>query len=160
AQFTIPIDVIVAAFFVLIALMFVGLGQVLGRAFDAYPNRVIGYTLNIGGSLVGIVFFLLLSLLPAPPLAWFLVSCARVAFLLRQKGALTWLRLLALAALLGVIIVPSAYERLYGKNETTWSPYYSVEFQPNVRTINVNNIGHQRMVPFDATGSEYSLIHL
>ena len=51
AQFTVPIELIVAVFFVLIALMFVGLGQVLGRAFDAYPNRVMGYTLNIGGSL-------------------------------------------------------------------------------------------------------------
>ncbi len=46
AQFTIPIDMIVAVFFVLVALMFVGLGQVLGRAFDAYPNRVLGYTLR------------------------------------------------------------------------------------------------------------------
>ena len=40
AQFIVPIDLIVAVFFVLIALMFVGLGQVLGGAFDAYPNRV------------------------------------------------------------------------------------------------------------------------
>jgi hypothetical protein len=55
AHFTVPIELVVAVFFVLIASMFVGLGQVLGRAFDAYPNRVMGYTLNIGGSLVGIV---------------------------------------------------------------------------------------------------------
>src|SRR5262249_26856174 len=41
AQFVVPIELIVGVFFVLIALMFVGLGQVLGRAFDAYPNRVI-----------------------------------------------------------------------------------------------------------------------
>src|SRR5262245_54322643 len=52
AQFSVPIELIVAVFFVLIALMFVGLGQVLGRAVDAYPNRIMGYTLNIGGSLV------------------------------------------------------------------------------------------------------------
>ncbi len=51
AQFVVPIDYIAAVFFVCIALMFVGLGQVLGRAFDAYPNRVLAYTLNIGGSL-------------------------------------------------------------------------------------------------------------
>jgi hypothetical protein len=43
----VPIDLIVAVFLVLIALMFVGLGQVLGRAFDAYPDRIMGYTLNI-----------------------------------------------------------------------------------------------------------------
>src|SRR5262245_5994070 len=57
AQFVVPIEAIAAVFFILIALMFVGLGQVLGRAFDAYPNRVLSYTLNIGGSLLGIVGF-------------------------------------------------------------------------------------------------------
>jgi hypothetical protein len=55
-RFVVPMDLFVAIFFVLAALMFVGLGQVLGRAFDAYPNRVKGYTLNIGGSL-GITLF-------------------------------------------------------------------------------------------------------
>src|SRR5690348_3930978 len=75
AQFTVPIDVISAIFFVLIALMFVGLGQVLGRAFDAYPNRVMGYTLNIGGSLLGIALFSLLSFLQTPPSVWFLIIC-------------------------------------------------------------------------------------
>ena len=63
AQFTVPMDVIVAVFFVLIALMFVGLGQVLGRAFNAYPDRVIGYLSNIGGSLAGIAAFSSLSFL-------------------------------------------------------------------------------------------------
>src|SRR5829696_4042219 len=53
AKFVVPIEAIAAIFFVLIALMFVGLGQVLGKAFDTYPNRVLGYTLNIGGSLAG-----------------------------------------------------------------------------------------------------------
>ena len=62
AQFVVPIEAVAAVFFVLVALMFVGLGQVLGRAFDAYPNRVIGYTLNIGGSLAGIIGFSAISL--------------------------------------------------------------------------------------------------
>jgi hypothetical protein len=61
AQFTAPIEWIAAVFFILIALMFVGLGQVLGRAFDAYPDRIFGYTMNIGGSLAGIVGFSALS---------------------------------------------------------------------------------------------------
>src|SRR3984893_13950567 len=47
AQFGMPIEAVAAVFFVLIALMFVGHGQVLGRAFDAYPNPVLGYTLNL-----------------------------------------------------------------------------------------------------------------
>ena len=87
ARFVIPIEAIAAAFFILIALMFVGLGQVLGRAFDSYPNRVLAYTINIGGSLAGIVGFSALSLLQAPPVVWFLISCGGVAYLLRQVGA-------------------------------------------------------------------------
>src|SRR5437660_12626528 len=47
--------------------MFVGLGQALGRAFDAYPNRVVAYSLNIGGSLAGILGFSALSFAQAPP---------------------------------------------------------------------------------------------
>ena len=78
AKFVVPIEAIAAFFFVLIALMFVGLGQVLGRAFDAYPNRILGYTLNIGGSLAGIAGFSVLSFLQAPPPVWFLVSCVGV----------------------------------------------------------------------------------
>ena len=89
AQFVVPIEAVAAVFFVLIALMFVGLGQVLGRAFDAYPNRVLGYTLNISGSLAGIVGFSAISFMQAPPVVWFLISCAGVAYLLHQAGSLS-----------------------------------------------------------------------
>jgi hypothetical protein len=159
ARFTIPIDLIAAVFFVLIALMFVGLGQVLGRAFDAHPNRVLGYTLNIGGSLVGIVGFSLLSLLQAPPAVWFAITCAGICYLLYQTGGLTLARGTALVALLTALIVPNAIKARHGI-ETYWSPYYAVEYEPADRSIGVDKIGHQTMVPFDLGGSSYSLIHL
>src|SRR5260370_15313517 len=38
AQFVLPIEWIAALFFILISLLFVALGQALGRAFHAYPN--------------------------------------------------------------------------------------------------------------------------
>src|SRR3954447_19341504 len=41
SQFVVPIEAMAGTFFVLIALTFVGLGQVMGRAFDAIPNRVL-----------------------------------------------------------------------------------------------------------------------
>ena len=161
AQFTVPIDLIVAVFFVLIALLFVGLGQVLGRAFDAYPNRVMGYTLNIGGSLVGITVFSLISLVQAPPAIWFFVSCAGIAYLLRQAGGLTWFRGLSLVTLLVAITLPDVYRARTGHgHETFWSPYYAVDFDVPHLGITVNNIGHQAMVPFDTGGSSYSLVHL
>jgi spermidine synthase len=160
AQFAVPIDGIVAVFFTLIALMFVGLGQVLGRAFDAYPDRVIGYTLNIGGSLSGIVVFSLLSFLQTPPVVWFLISCAGIAYLLRQAGEFTWRRGLAMTALLVAVTIPGIY-RAYNGQKTFWSPYYEVEYRGAPQfAISVNGIGHQAIVPFDTGGSSYSLIYL
>src|SRR5437016_3711684 len=53
--FEIPMEAIMGVFFLLLALMMVGPGQELGRALGRLPNRVQAYTVNILGSLVGIV---------------------------------------------------------------------------------------------------------
>jgi SAM-dependent methyltransferase len=157
ATFVVPVEAIAALFFVLIALMFVGLGQTLGRAFDAYPNRVVGYSLNIGGSLAGILGFSLLSFAQAPPVIWFLISCAGIVYLLRQDKALSLLRLLTLVI---VVAFTGLYTDRSDLHETRWSPYYAVDLDKANGNITVNNIGHQRMVPFSTGGSSYSLIHL
>jgi spermidine synthase len=158
ARFVVPIEAIAGVFFVLVAFMFVGLGQVLGRAFDAYPNRVLGYTLNIGGSLFGILCFSALSFGQAQPVVWFLISCIGIAYLLFQEKSLTPLRILALTALLVVLGAPINWMDRQG--ELRWSPYYAVDLAKAAGAITVNTISHQTMVPFEAGGSSYSLIHL
>ena len=159
AQFVVPIEAVAALFFVLIALMFVGLGQVLGRAFDAYPNRVLGYTLNIGGSIAGIVVFSALSFLQVPPTVWFLVSCAGIAYLLYQAGSLNRFRVLALVVLvLAVSLQGGWFHR--DQQVRHWSPYYMVNHNIAAGSIGVNTIAHQFMIPFSTAGSFYSLIHL
>jgi SAM-dependent methyltransferase len=156
AQFSVPIDVIVVVFFILIALMFVGPGQVLGRAFGAFPNRVMGYTLNIGGSLAGIALFSLISFLHAPPAVWFFIASVGFAYLLHRVGELTWFRGLAMVALLVAVTVPAINRGV----QTFWSPYYKVTYNPDNKYIEVNNIGHQTIVPFAESGAAYSLIYL
>ena len=158
AQFVVPIEAVAAVFFVLIALMFVGLGQVLGRAFDTYPNRVRGYTLNISGSLAGIIAFSAISFIQAPPIVWFLISCTGIAYLLHQAGSLTRFRALALVALVLGLGVPRHW---FSSDHTIrWSPYYMVDYDSVFRSIITNMIAHQGMVPFASAGSLYSLIHL
>ncbi|QIG93649.2 MULTISPECIES: hypothetical protein [unclassified Bradyrhizobium] len=157
AQFVVPIEAIAGLFFVLIALMFVGPGQALGRAFDAYPNRVAGYSLNIGGSLAGIVGFSLLSFAQAPPVVWFGISCAGIVYLLYQDKALSILRLATLIVVVGFI---GFYTDRSETHENRWSPYYAVDLNKSSGEITVNNIGHQEMMPFSDRGSSYSLIHL
>jgi SAM-dependent methyltransferase len=159
AKFVVPIEAIAALFFVLVALMFVGLGQVLGRAIDAYPNRVLGYTLNIGGSLAGIAAFSALAFLQSPPEIWFLIGCAGIGCLLFQDGALTGPRIVALIGLVVVSSVPADWAHR-DVRETRWSPYYKVDHHFPTGSITVNSMAHQGMVPFSSGGSIYSLIHL
>ena len=157
AQFVIPIEWIAGLFFVLIALMFVGLGQMLGRSFDAFPDRIKGYSLNIGGSLAGIVGFSVLSFLQAPPAVWLLIVTAGVAYLLYRGSALTPVRGTALLLVIAFAAIPVQASKLH---DIRWSPYYAVDHNIEDGTIHVNNIGHQEMIPFEQRGSMYSLIHL
>ncbi|HZZ63359.1 MAG TPA: hypothetical protein VFE63_19705 [Roseiarcus sp.] len=159
AKFVVPIEAIAGVFFVLIALMFVGLRQALGRAFDACTDRVAGYAFNIGGSLAGIAGFSALSFAQAPPWIWFLLCCAGVAYLLYEAGGPTGARLLALTGVVAAVAFHGAYGQRPG-DRVFWSPYYAVDFRPDDLVISVNNIGHQQMTPFDKGGSSYSLIHL
>src|SRR5262249_17350939 len=71
---TYPIEVVAGVFYALIALAFVGLGQVMGQSFSAIPNRVAAYTTNIAGSLVGIAGFAALSAARTPPVVWFAIA--------------------------------------------------------------------------------------
>ncbi len=159
AQFAVPIELVAGLFFILIALMFVGLGQVLGRAFDAFPNRIAGYSLNIGGSLAGVLGFSALSMLQAPPAVWFLIVAAGVAYLLHQAGRLAPPRALALALLPAMIVFPGLLAQL-GGIDLRWSPYYAVDYAKDRGSISVNNISHQAMQAFEGSDPHYSLIHL
>jgi spermidine synthase len=157
ARFVVPIEAIATLFFILIALMFVGLGQTLGRAFGSYPNRVRGYALNIGGSLAGIVTFSALSFAQTSPAVWFLFVYAGVGYLLWRERRLSSLIWLAAAASMILVFLP-----LDGSptHETRWSPYYAVDHDKSSGVISVDNIGHQRIQAFEKGGAIYSLIHL
>jgi SAM-dependent methyltransferase len=159
ATFVVPIELIVSVFFVLVALLFVGLGQALGRSFDAYPDRIAGYSLNIGGSLAGIIGFSALSMAQAPPAVWFLVVVVGTGYLLREAGTLTAPRIVALVLLPAIVTLPKLQAAM-SQIDLRWSPYYAVYHDRANGMITVNNIGHQQMISFARAGSSYSLVHL
>ena len=76
SRFVVPLEAVAGTFFMLIAGTFLGLGQAMGRAFAGVPNRVTAYTVNIAGSLVGIVAMAVLSYLQTPPEVWFAIGLA------------------------------------------------------------------------------------
>jgi hypothetical protein len=142
-------------FFVLIALVFTGLGQAMGRAFAAIPDRVAAYSTNVLGSLAGIVAFGAASWLWTTPLLWFAVGLVVVLHLVGRR---TWVQVYGSMALL-VLVATTAY---YGGRwaRVIWSPYYKITYTPVDGAINVNNIGHQGMFPVQQRGPAYLLPHL
>ena len=158
---TIPIEVIAGFFFVMIALPFIGLGQKLGRALEGVPNRLTAYSIDIAGSLSGIVLFGIASWLETPPLLWFGLGAACVLYLTRDS----WVghRRFLTAITTGGLLLTALMASLPQNGETTfWSPYYRInlKFTGNRRHIATNNIGHQTMTPVGEGGMAYCLPHL
>ena len=81
SSFVIPIEAICGYFFLVIALAMMGPGQQLGRALARIPNRLEAYTIDIVGSIAGIVVF-----------AGVLVSRAAAGVVVRASSwpALSW----------------------------------------------------------------------
>jgi SAM-dependent methyltransferase len=161
ARFVIPVEVLGGIFFLLIALIFLGPGQELGRAFDRMSNRVAAYTVNILGSLVGIMLFAGFSWRHLPPLCWFVPICVGLAYFLVRAGLVR--SKLAWAAGLALVMIPalsSLTSVAYKTTEHTWSPYYRIDYEQNSRLIWVNLIGHQIMESRTDLRPSYALPHL
>ena len=130
SQFVVPIEAVAAVFFVMISLMFVGLGQTMGRAFDAIANRVVAYTVDILGSLAGIAAFGMMSLWRTPPELWFTVA---VIVGLRFRPKLTRFQAGCALAVIGLIGFWSYRE---GTTKVAiWLPYYKIHTPPRMALL-------------------------
>jgi SAM-dependent methyltransferase len=152
----IPVEAIAGIFFVLIALTFIGLGQALGRAFDAIPDRVRAYTVDVLGSLSGIVVFGLLSYFQTSPVVWFGLAGGLILYLLRARRVARVFGALSLAGIL--IGVSSVSFTDMPQPFVRWSPYYKVQWDREGR-IETNNIGHQAIREVMQRGPGYLLPH-
>src|SRR3989454_8281507 len=155
SRWIIPIWAVGAAFFALIAVAFVGLGQVMGRAFDAIPDRVMAYSVDVLGSLSGIAAFAAMSYLQLPPTVWF---APIVLLILHFAGWRRPVQVVAAAATLALVGIGA--HGLIVKGEVSWSPYYKVAYAPEFRAIATNDIGQQQMVQIEKFGPAYLLPYL
>ena len=158
SKWVIPIEFLAGYFFALVALVFVGPGQEMGRRLAAIDNRLAAYSANIGGSLVGIMVFAALSYFRVPAWAWFLVALAIAVPFIRRRPVLH--AALGLAVLGLVALADRPNDPLGAPTEVIWSPYYQVRFKQRDLSIDVNNMGHQGMLPVDRAGPAYILPHL
>ncbi|MGP0068070.1 MAG: spermidine synthase [Isosphaeraceae bacterium] len=154
-KWVLPIELLAAFFFAMIALMFVGPGQEMGRRFAVIENRLAAYTLDILGSLAGIATFGLMSYLRMPATVWFAIALMiGVGFVPRRR----WLHGVGgLIALAMVAFADWPWDSMGVATEVIWSPYYQVRFKPRFQSIDVNNLRHQGMIRVDWSGPAYQL---
>jgi spermidine synthase len=162
SKFAIPIEAISGALFVLVALILVGPGQQLGRSLTRLPNRIEAYTLNIAGSVAGILLFTACSWWQLGPFWWFAGVLVMLGYFLMPKDSVRTIGL-TLAAV--AVLVLASFDATYGRGSRSatreiWSPYYRIHYASDTRLITVNLIGHQAMTSRSSFFPAYDLPHL
>ncbi len=130
--------------FTLCAAVFVPLGALLGREFRKF-RPLVAYSLDVAGSLAGILAFAAASALDLPPVAWLGFALGAWALLSlddRRFGAV----MAAAAAGCVALVLWTA-----GPQPEYWSPYYRVNVYrvPGRFSVHVNGSFHQYMMNLD-----------
>ncbi|HEV7664431.1 MAG TPA: hypothetical protein VGQ62_12905 [Chloroflexota bacterium] len=136
---------VLPAAFLLVSLIFVCIGRPLGILLGQVTPPLRAYALDIGGSLAGIAAFFALSWFEQPPAIWF-VGLIVITLLLAGP---TWIDR-------GVMVAPLLIAGLIAWNiglNYWWSPYYKIGLEKTDNghgyALNVNESGHQAMLPSD-----------
>ena len=158
AKWVIPIEVLAGYFFALVALLFLGLGQEMGRRFAVIENRMAAYSADILGSLAGIAVFGVMSWFRLPAFAWFAIALAPAVYFIPRRRASQAIGVLPAVALVAWADWPVDVKGV--RTDVIWSPYYQVRYKPKYRSIDVNNIGHQGMHRVESFGAGYFLPYL
>jgi len=118
---TISLYSCLALFYLLIAITFIPFGQEIGKLMREMAPLV-AYSVNIGGSIAGILIFALFSLFCLSPFYWLLFSLPFLLYLFLDRKPLLVLNCLLLILSLGSIF--------YSTRGTFWSPYHKITTKP------------------------------
>ncbi|MGI8533547.1 MAG: spermidine synthase, partial [Candidatus Limnocylindrales bacterium] len=128
------------------------LAMPLGPLLKSMPP-LRAYAIDIGGSMVGIAGFTLLSAAGTPPTVWFTSAALLGGLLLLGTRINAW-------SAIGVVAMVAAVTgvAVHADREEIWSPYYRInhyQVADGKTHINVNGIPHQAMHPVDAPKEEF-----
>ncbi len=117
------------AIFVLISMTFVPGGALLGRLFDSLPRRIVAYSVNVAGSVVGIWCFSLTGYLATPPWIWFAFAAILVLpILARPRERWIWLATAVFIVSVNAWLPTPAVLEI-------WSPYQKLQFSPRNQVL-------------------------
>ena len=137
--------------FVLFTVLFIPLGELTARKFAAF-KPLKGYTINVVGSLTGILIYTLISFLAWPPSAWFLMIAVTGLLMLPRDNSWLWRGQFVLA------VFPIALTMFWptGAERTLWSPYYRVRSRTSIRPKCTGCTSWLRVVGKPGLASTYS----
>ena len=137
--------------FLALMILFVPLGELTAAKFSVF-RPLPGYTINILGSLAGVLAYTGISFLGWPPAVWFLIAAAGALYFVPRSPRRGWWTSLVLAVFPVVLTFawPTPAQR------TVWSPYYRIDIRESRAEKNpdlllgydlsVNLAWHQRLV--------------
>ena len=149
---------ILVAFFLSVVSLFLFVGQEVGIALKPFRSLP-AYSINILGSLLGVVGFAVVSFLDAAPPFWFLIGAVVLVVYLARSDFKVGPIVLASAWLLAtVVVVANDSGGLFGGDGLYWSPYYEIEVVPLSEegtqvgyNVSVNKDSHQQALDLSAT---------
>jgi Spermine/spermidine synthase domain len=152
-KFRVPVEVVAGLFYLLVGAVLVGPGQEMGRAFNRMTSRTHSYAANLLGSLAGITAFALCSHFQLPPIVWLTITGIGIGYFLLKNSTVEspvkpLVPFTALALVL-VMSIPTSFNSflpMQNPRETIWSPYYRIDYIPDIRFISTNLTGHQMMI--------------
>lgn len=152
---------LIPGIFLVITLLFTTLAQKLGRLLTKFAPLT-AYTIDILGSIAGIILFTAGSFLRINAWWWFVIFDLCFLLLLPKAKKLLWLSVISLGVSLALLLTLDDLP-------TYWSPYqkvspYSVsnplreKEKPDIHwRLYVNNISHQEMTPYSDVAEFYKL---
>jgi len=117
--------VIIVPLFGLVAFVFIPLGQLVGRYLEDAPNGILGYTVNILGSVAGVLLYTALCFLYQPPSVWMLLAGLMMVCLFWTVPKLRWLSAFAFLFCIGMLSWPPR-----SPSKVYWSPYQKLTLTP------------------------------
>jgi hypothetical protein len=144
--------VVVFLTFIMASVICIPVGQLMGQCFTKL-ERLASYNLDLLGSLIGVLFFALLSYLNTPPFVWLIIITFLAILLFQHSTAQKYI-----GVFLGAVLVLASL--LPFENNEQWSSYYRVNWYqplPSTTVITANNVIHQAMFDFDSDIKEIKI---
>jgi spermidine synthase len=129
---------VVVPMFGMLSLTFIPIGQTTARMMEGAKDGILGYSINIAGSLIGVLLYTALCLFYQPPAVWFGVAglLVLVSFYKAPKARIAALAVFGFCILMACVpdstqsmhdVVGNGRLRSTG-GSTAWSPYQKLQW--------------------------------